>query len=332
MEIFDEYRLNVSCDSNYVPSAIEHIESLGTFAIVLVCIGAIFSIVTLYLAMDATYNVLSQKETGLYKSNVISIFSIYPIASICSLIVIAIPRAQLLSETVTQVFLTVSFYRLYLLLIDVGRRKITKAPSLMLKVGPCCCWPCLPFPNLDMIDSRLTWIRLIILQLPVIQGLLYFIMLIMALDEQNTLPMYSEWLQPFLVISILFALYGLTITTKSLHAVAPEAKLNFKTMVCQMVLMFSKAQAAIIKILIYTGVFPCRPPLSPKIYANVTQNTLMLIEMLLLCVAARYLYYVDPERKEDSSTTDRPKDKPHNLTNNKDLPEQVSTKIAVVFT
>lgn len=78
-------------------------------------------------------------------------------------------RAQLLSEAVTQVFLTVSLYRLYLLLIDIGRRKITKAPSLMLKVGPCCCWPCLPFPDLDMIDSRLTWIRLIILQLPIIQ-------------------------------------------------------------------------------------------------------------------------------------------------------------------
>lgn len=58
----------------------------------------------------------------------------------------------------------------------------------------------------------------------------------------------------------------------------------------------------------------------------------MLIEMLLLCVAARYLYYVDPERKEDPSATDRPKDKAHALTNNKDLPEQLSTKIAVVFT
>lgn len=59
------------------------------------------------------------------------------------------------------------------------------------------------------------------------QGLLYFIMLIMALDEQNTLPMYSEWLQPFLVISILFALYGLTITTKSLHAVAPGTSFHY---------------------------------------------------------------------------------------------------------
>ncbi|XP_047366270.1 organic solute transporter alpha-like protein 3 [Vespa velutina] len=330
MEIF-ENRSNFDCDLDYVPSAIEHVESLGTFAIVLVCIGAIFSTMTLYLAIDATCNVLSQKETGLYKSNIISIFSIYPIASICSLIAIAMPRAQLLSEAVTQVFLTVSFYRLYLLLIDVGRRKITKAPSLMLKVGPCCCWPCLPFPNLDMIDSRLTWIRLIILQLPIIQGLLYFIMLIMALDEGYTLPTYSEWFQPFIVISILFALYGLTITTKSLHAVAPEAKLNFKTSVSQMVLMFSKAQAGIIRILTYTGIFPCRPPLSPKIYSNVTQNTLMLIEMLLLCVAARYLYYVDLEGKQNSLTTDRPKDKPHSMTNNKDLPEQVSTKIAIVY-
>lgn len=43
----------------------------------------------------------------------------------------------------------------------------------------------------------------------------------------------------------------------------------------------------------------------------------MLIEMLLLCYAARYVYYVDLEREEETATvavavveaTDRPKDK-----------------------
>ncbi|KAI4491279.1 hypothetical protein M0802_010212, partial [Mischocyttarus mexicanus] len=167
------------------------------------------------------YNVLSQKESDLYKSNVISVFSVYPIASFCSLVIIVIPRAQLLSEAIIQVFVTVSFYRLFLLLTEVGRRNLDKAPPLLLRVGPCCCWPCLPCPNLDMIDSRLTVIRLIIFQLPIVQGLLYFVMLIMSLDEKNVEPPYVNWFQPVLIISILFGVYGLTITNKSLNAVAP---------------------------------------------------------------------------------------------------------------
>ncbi|KAK2582471.1 hypothetical protein KPH14_004777 [Odynerus spinipes] len=325
---------NVTCDPYYVPSAIENIESFGNFGIALICTGAIFSTLTLYLAIEASCNVFSQKETGTYKANVISILSVYPIASICSLTAIAIPRAQLLSEAVTQVFLTMSLYRLYLMLVDVGRRKVTKAPTLMLKVGPCCCWPCLPFPTLEMIDANLSWIRVIVLQLPIVQGLLYFISLVIAVDEQRTMATYFTWFQPFVVISIFFAMYGITVVSKTLHGALPGAKLNHKTLVSQMVLLFSKAQAFIVKSLIYTGLFPCNPPIAPVVYINVTQNSLMLIEMLLLCIAARYLYYVELDSIEDSTTTtktttDRPKDKAVDLTNNNESSRQLS-KISVV--
>ncbi|XP_015179056.1 PREDICTED: organic solute transporter subunit alpha-like [Polistes dominula] len=331
MELSEKFhRLNVSCTPDYMPTAIENIESLGTFGIVLISVGAAFTMMTLYFAIDAIHNVFSQKETGLYKSNVVSIFSVYPIASVCSLMIIAIPRTQLLSEALIQIVLTISLYRLFLLLTDVGRRKNDKTAPLLLRTGPCCCWPCLPFPKLDMNDSRLAVIRLIVLQLPIVQGLLFFIMLVVALDEQKIEPSYLIWFQPFTLISILIGIYGLTITNKSLNVVAPEAKLRLKTLVTQLALVFSKLQAIIIKLLVYTGIFPCSPPLPPRVFANVTQSGLLIIEMLLLCIAARHLYYVDLEKEEDSSLKDRSNDKPHGLTNKNDLPEQLSNKIAVV--
>jgi len=46
-----------------------------------------------------------------------------------------------------------------------------------------------------------------------------------------------------------------------------EAKLQSKTLVLQLVLLFSKLQLAIIKSLPGTGLFPCNPPLTPTIYA-----------------------------------------------------------------
>ncbi|CAL1673177.1 unnamed protein product [Lasius platythorax] len=299
MKNFVDVHADVSCDTNYVPSAIELVESLDALGTGLLSVGSIFSVLTIYFAVDACHNIVHQKDSKFYKRNTIVILSVYPVASVCSLMAIAIPRSQLLSEAITQIFLTISFYRLYLLLLDVGRRKISETPALMLRVGPCCCWPCLPFPNLQMTDANLFWLRILALQFPIVQGLLYFILLFMTAEEPILATQYGVYLQPVMVISILLGIYSLTVATKTLHAVAPEANLHLKTLVSQLVLLFSKLQAGIIKGLPATGVFPCNPPLTPVIYANVTYNSLMLFEMLLLCYAARHVYYVDPEKKQE---------------------------------
>ncbi|CAL7939747.1 unnamed protein product [Xylocopa violacea] len=312
LENFENSIRNLSCNDNYVPSAIENIESMGSFGIGLLSTGALISTVTLYFAVDACHNMFYQKEARSYKTNSIMVLLVYPVASVCSLIAIGMPRTQLLSEAVTQIFLTISLYRLYLLLVYIGQ-KVTVTAPLMLRVGPCCCWPCLPFPSLQMTNANLFWLRLIVLQLPIVQGLTYCIFLFISTEESNLMTRYGICFQPFSVISILLGIYGLTVTMKSLQEVVPEAKLHRKTTVSQMVLLFSKLQGFIVKSLPQTGLFPCNPPITPQIYANVTYNALMLIEMLLLCYAARYVYYVDPERKEETAAveaTDRPKDKP----------------------
>lgn len=40
-------------------------------------------------------------------------------------------------------------------------------------------------------------------------------------------------------------------------------------------------------------------------FFSVTYNALMLVEMLLLCYAARHVYYVDLEKNQEMDTTDR---------------------------
>lgn len=66
---------------------------------------------------------------------------------------------------------------------------------------------------------------------------------------------------------------------------------------------------------------------------SVTYNALMLIEMLLLCYAARYVYYVELERAEPATTetTDRLKDKTTeqaNPANNNEADRQPSAATA----
>ncbi|OXU18526.1 hypothetical protein TSAR_007684 [Trichomalopsis sarcophagae] len=300
---------NFSCDDHYLPRAIQLFEGLGNFGVGMVTIASIICAATVYLAVDACSNICYQKETRAFKINACTILSVYPIAALCSLTALALPRAQLLSEGLTQVSLTISMYRLYELLVDLGRRQATKTPSLALKVGPCCCWPCLPLPSsLEMNEANLSRLRITVLQFPFAQGLIYCILLYMSAESPVFAASYAVCLQPFVVISILTAIYGVTIVTKSLQEIAPEAKLPQKTMVLQMVLLFSKLQGFVIKGLVGTGLFPCNPPLTPTVYANVTYDALMVIEMLLLCYAARMIYAADdrPEHQDDNATaTDR---------------------------
>ncbi|XP_053997057.1 organic solute transporter subunit alpha-like [Hylaeus anthracinus] len=329
---------NLTCDHHYIPSAIESIEKLGAFSVGLLSSGAIISTLTLYFAMDACHNILYQKESKFYKINVIMIFAVYPVASVCSLTAIGIPRAQLLSEAIIQIYLTISLYRLYLLLIHIGFKRVTKPPPLMLKVSPCCCWPCLSFPNLKMTDASLSSLRLAVLQLPIIQSLVCCTFLFISIWDPSVLRQWGLYLQVASVVSILLGIYGLTITVKSLQEVAPEDKLHLKTTVTQMVLLFSKLQAFLVKSLPQTGLFPCNPPITPQVYANITYDALMIIEMLLLCYAARYVYYVDLKREENTSVeaTDRPKDKTteqqaNSTNNNEETSRQPSSLTALDF-
>lgn len=57
----------------------------------------------------------------------------------------------------------------------------------------------------------------------------------------------------------------------------------------------------------------------------------MVIEMLMLCYAARLIYIEDEERDDDASATDRTKDNPGlvGVTNNNDqLPVQLAASTA----
>ncbi|XP_015119893.1 organic solute transporter alpha-like protein 3 [Diachasma alloeum] len=294
---------NLSCNDYEVPSAGEYMTSLGVFGTIFVSIGTILTTATIGLALEACSRVIFQVETKFYRTNCMLVLSVYPVASTCSLVALAIPRAQLLTEAITQISLTISMYRLYLLLIDVGRRKVTGVPPMLLRVGPCCCWPCLPFPSLQFNEANLSWLQIIVMQFPIVQGLIYLIFLIMHSENPMIYGKYNVFLQPISISSILLALYGLNITFMSLKDINPELRLRLKAIVTQMVLLFSKLQLAIIRALPAIGLFPCNPPITPQIYANFTYNALMLIEMLLLCYAARHLYTEQRDEKADGTST-----------------------------
>lgn len=76
--------------------------------------------------------------------NLLHKFQVVGIATYCAIVV---PRAHLLAEAMTQGIFMASLYQLFCLFVayaggEAELIKRVKPDSLILKVPPCCCWPC----------------------------------------------------------------------------------------------------------------------------------------------------------------------------------------------
>lgn len=127
------------------------------------------------------------------------------LATFCATLV---PRAHLLAEAVTQGIFMAGMYQLFCLFVaycggeaELIRR--VKPDALNPKVGPCCCWPCCCLPQFDItkykkysnimqlililflsLRNRVRYLRLLVLQLPVVQGLVYMTLLVMWAERE----------------------------------------------------------------------------------------------------------------------------------------------------
>nr|CAD7429596.1 unnamed protein product [Timema monikensis] len=133
-------------------------------------------------------------------------------------------------------------------------------------------------------------LRMLILQLPVVQGLVYMILMVMWAEEESLYQVNYMYLQPVVVLSILFGIWGISMTIKMLAEVLKDHHMQGKFLVLQFVLLLAKMQGLVFRILVWASLLPCRPPITPTVYANLIYNSLMLAEMVILGIVARLLY------------------------------------------
>jgi organic solute transporter subunit alpha len=76
------------------------------------------------------------------------------------------------------------------------------------------------------------------------------------------------YLQPVVILSILFGVWGMSMTIKMLSEVLKDHQLQAKFMVLQLVLLLAKFQALTARIVVWCGLIACEPPITPAVYAN----------------------------------------------------------------
>ncbi|KAG8229909.1 hypothetical protein J437_LFUL009773 [Ladona fulva] len=282
------------CEVDVLPSLNEYLAAISVAGVTLFTVSGIAVLSVILIYIDTLKHIM-RKASSPVKTNSAFVLSVYPVVCLATYCAMVVPRAQLLAEAVTQGIFTAAIYQLFCLCMSYcgGEAELirTVAPdSLTPKVGPCCCWPCCCLPNLKIDKRHIRMLRLLVLQLPVVQALVLMVLLVMWAEEESLYTVNYMYFQPLIVMSILCGIWGMSMTIKMLSVHLITYKLQSKFMVLQMVLLLSKLQGLIARIVLWSDLLPCKPPISPAVYGNVIYNTLMIAEMAALSVIARYIY------------------------------------------
>ncbi|KAK5643107.1 hypothetical protein RI129_006952 [Pyrocoelia pectoralis] len=285
---------NNSCP-DVVPSTPEYLSAINIYGLLLLTVGVVAVILILYMFVDTLLYIIknSPPRVKTYSASVIGVYPVIAIATLCATIV---PRSQLLAEAVTQGIFMIGMYQLFCLLMAYcgGEAELirkVKPASLNTKVAPCCCWPCCCcLPSLDINKNRVRYLRLLVLQLPVVQGLVYMTLLVLWAERESLYQVNYIYVQPVIVTSIFIGIWGMTMTIHLLKELLKDYWTFSKFIVLQLVLILSKFQGISMKGIVWLRLLPCHPPLTPTVYSNLIYNCLILLEMVLLGFIARKLY------------------------------------------
>ncbi|XP_044254197.1 organic solute transporter alpha-like protein [Tribolium madens] len=292
----DFFNKNRTCALMDIPSIPEYLSATNVYGVTLVTLGTLAVVLVLVMFID-TLRYIIKNSSSRVKTYSAFVIGVYPVVALVTYFAILVPRAHLLSEAITQGAFMAGMYQLFCLFVAYcgGEAELirkVKPGSLNLRVMPCCCWPCCFFlPPIEVTKNTIQRLRLLVLQLPVVQGLVYLVLLVMWAERESLYQVNYMYLQPVIIISILFGVWGMAMTINLLKGfLGDEYLMPPKFIVLQLVLVLAKMQGAATRGLVWIDILPCRPPITPTVYANLIHNTLMLAEMVLLQFAARKLY------------------------------------------
>ncbi|XP_050344401.1 organic solute transporter alpha-like protein [Nymphalis io] len=230
------------------------------------------------------------------------VLAVYPLVAAMALLTTILPRVRILAEAISQEAVMIAMYHFYFLIIAEcgGTNQLVRRSegSLMeTRVLPCCCWPCCILPRPQVQKKSLTWLRYLVLQMPVIQAILYLIVLTLWAEDMMLYLNSFIYIQPFIAVSILSGVWGVIMCVRAAEATGITPRPRFLAL--QLVLLIVKLQCGFAKIIPEIFDLPCIMALHPSVFVNMIQNIIMIFEMLLLSIWAWRLYGVPPGKMVD---------------------------------
>ncbi|XP_053608599.1 organic solute transporter alpha-like protein [Plodia interpunctella] len=286
----------LSCyNYSLTPDVASYVAALGSYAwVTWACAALVLAVIcTLYVCTLRA----ARQHWKMCSSNVAVLVAVYPVVAAASLVAIIVPRACVICEALAQQIVMIALYHFFCMILAEcgGQDKLVRMSDethWQTRVLPCCCWPCCVLPQPLIKARNLTWLRYTILQIPIVQGLIYFVILVLWAEDMSLYLKNYTFIQPLIGFSILFGMWGVIMCVRTVETFGIRPRPRF--LAVQLVLLIVKLQYGSVKSV--TGYFelPCVMSLHPAVFVNLVQNCVIILEMLVLSLWAQRLYSAAP--------------------------------------
>ncbi|KAK7100889.1 organic solute transporter subunit alpha-like [Littorina saxatilis] len=284
--------------SNISPSSEVYFQELSLAEKVGIGIATAVCIVVIVMFVEQAHFVIRKCHPEI-RIKTLWLVGIYPMFALAALLAVFVPRAALLCDLASSIYLAVCLFHFTSLIILYSGgipELLHKAEStgFSLRTPPCCCC-CFCCPVIKATWPNLRILRVMVFQTSFLQPFISFITLVLWLDDKYVKGKMEAG-QAFIYLSIvdavstLTAMYGLIVLFSTSRAFLKKQSILQKFWVLQLVLFIHTLQGLIFDTFAMFGLPPCRGKLSSIVRSNAIQHMVVVCEMLVLAVLARCLY------------------------------------------
>lgn len=142
------------------------------FTILTISAGGLFFLINKIIFLQTLCKIFKRIRTS-YRWHTLALCSIYPVVALMAFMAILIPQAGLLCNSIMHISFTIScfiFYKLFFKYVGGEKNYLEKADADVFNVRtpPCCCC-CFCLKPISATIERISFVRYMILQLPIVQ-------------------------------------------------------------------------------------------------------------------------------------------------------------------
>ncbi|XP_068565906.1 organic solute transporter subunit alpha isoform X2 [Cebidichthys violaceus] len=252
------------------PLAIDIILNLDIFGIILYSVLTFMAAVSMLVFLEECVYIF-KKVPANKKSVIIWVNGTAPVIGTMSCLGMWIPRATMFTDMTSACYFAIVVFKFLILMLEEvgGDEAFLKRGArhrLKISTGPCCCC-CLCLPHVAITRRSLFLLKLGAFQFAILK--IVFTILSIVLWTNGTFNLAdltikgaAIWINPFVGILTITALWPVAITFMHLRTALRTLKIIPKYAMYQLVLILSQLQTAIINILALNGTIACAPPFS----------------------------------------------------------------------
>ncbi|XP_062570280.1 organic solute transporter subunit alpha-like [Saccostrea cucullata] len=242
------------------------------------------------------------------KNKTLIMLGVYPLVSCACMLSLVLPRTTMIAELMIAMYMALCILMFVRMVVDYmgGFKAVCKemeGEQMSFRTPPCCCCCCCPGVYKQKVNrNNLRKVNLMTLQAAIIRPIITILAMILWADERYILgedmspTAASLYLNLVGAVSSLVAMWAMMITFRTLRDRLQDYNIGKKFAALQLTIVVVNIQGFIFQILAKYNIPECVRILNSTVRAYRSNYFLLIVEMLLLMIFARFAF----KRKEES--------------------------------